>query len=85
MLASNVRLVCSQIFRGLVGSSRILPPDTRRFRFQSHHIFYTEEADYVLIRALYHHARRIKPALFDCCRQCGRPTDGVAGKQAAWQ
>ena len=37
----------------------------RRFRFQSHHIFYTEEAEYILIRAIYHHAQDIRPQLFD--------------------
>lgn len=37
----------------------------RRFRFQSHHIFYTEEATYILIRAIYHHAQDIRPQLFD--------------------
>ncbi|HEX7920318.1 MAG TPA: type II toxin-antitoxin system RelE/ParE family toxin [Bradyrhizobium sp.] len=37
----------------------------RRFRFQSHSIFYTEEAGYILIRAIYHHAQDIRPQLFD--------------------
>lgn len=37
----------------------------RRFRFQSHNIFYTEEATYVLIRAIYHCAQDIRPQLFD--------------------
>jgi toxin ParE1/3/4 len=37
----------------------------RRFRFQSHSIFYTEEGPHVLIRAIYHHAQDIRPQLFD--------------------
>ncbi len=37
----------------------------RRFRFQSHTIFYTEEADHVLIRAIIHHAQNVRPELFD--------------------
>jgi toxin ParE1/3/4 len=42
-----------------------LAPRHRRFRFQSHSIFYTEEAAYILIRAIYHHAQDIRPQLFD--------------------
>ena len=37
----------------------------RRFRFQSHHIFYTEEADHVLIRALIHFRQELRPDLFE--------------------
>jgi toxin ParE1/3/4 len=37
----------------------------RRFRFQSHLMFYTEEADHVLIRAIIHHAQNLRPELFD--------------------
>ncbi|MCC8954243.1 type II toxin-antitoxin system RelE/ParE family toxin [Bradyrhizobium sp. Pear77] len=40
-------------------------PRHRRFRFQSHSVFYTEEAGYILIRALYHHAQDIRPQPFD--------------------
>ena len=36
----------------------------RRFRFQSHYIFYTAEADHVLIRALIHVRQDLRPALF---------------------
>jgi len=42
-----------------------LPRGYRRFRFQAHLIFYTEERNYVAIRAVLHHAREIKPSLFD--------------------
>ena len=41
-----------------------LVPGYRRFRFQSHYIFYTEEAGHVLIRALPHVAQRLRPELF---------------------
>jgi toxin ParE1/3/4 len=37
----------------------------RRFRFQSHNIFYTEEAGDILIRAIYHHTQDIRPQLFE--------------------
>jgi toxin ParE1/3/4 len=37
----------------------------RRFRFQAHTIFYTEEAGFILIRAVLHQAREIKPDLFE--------------------
>ena len=42
-----------------------LAPGHRRFRFQSHNVFYTEENTYVLIRAIYHYAQDIRPPLFD--------------------
>jgi toxin ParE1/3/4 len=37
----------------------------RRFRFQAHHIFYTEDGDHIVIRAIYHHSRAIRPELFN--------------------
>ena len=37
----------------------------RRFRFQAHTVYYTEEKGYLLIRAVLHQAREIKPDLFD--------------------
>ncbi len=37
----------------------------RRFRFQAHNVFYTEQANFILIRAVLHQAREIKPDLFD--------------------
>ena len=37
----------------------------RRFRFQSHYIFYTEETPHVLIRAIFHYAQDVRPQLFD--------------------
>lgn len=37
----------------------------RRFRFQSHYVFYTEEVAHILIRAIIHCAQEIRPALFD--------------------
>lgn len=37
----------------------------RRFRFQAHYVFYTEEPAHILIRAIYHHAQDIRPQLFD--------------------
>lgn len=32
-------------------------PGFRRFRFQAHTVYYTEEADFILIRAVLHQAR----------------------------
>jgi toxin ParE1/3/4 len=37
----------------------------RRFRFQSHLIFYTVQPDHVEIRAIVHGAQDIRPQLFD--------------------
>jgi toxin ParE1/3/4 len=37
----------------------------RRFRFQSHSTFYTEEGDHIFIRAISHHAQNPRPDLFD--------------------
>lgn len=40
-------------------------PGFRRFRFQAHTVFFTEEADHVLIRVILHSAREVRPGLFD--------------------
>lgn len=37
----------------------------RRFRFQSHLIFYTERPEYIEIRAIVHGTQDIRPQLFD--------------------
>jgi len=37
----------------------------RRFRFQSHLIFYTVQPDYIEIRAVIHGAQDIRPRLFE--------------------
>jgi len=37
----------------------------RRFRFQSHVIFYTEDGGDILIRAVFHAAQNLRPDLFD--------------------
>jgi toxin ParE1/3/4 len=37
----------------------------RRFRFQSHLVFYTIQPDHVEIRAVVHSAQDIRPQLFD--------------------
>jgi toxin ParE1/3/4 len=37
----------------------------RRFRFQSHLIFYTAQPDYVEIRAIVHSVQDIRPRLFE--------------------
>jgi toxin ParE1/3/4 len=42
-----------------------LRPGYRRFRFQAHLVFYSEDAGGVFIRAIVHEARDIRPALFD--------------------
>ena len=36
----------------------------RRFRYQSHYIFFTQEADHIMIRAIYHTAQKLRPQLF---------------------
>jgi plasmid stabilization system protein ParE len=52
-------------FPGIGASADQLVPGYRRFRFQPHYIFYTEEADHVLIRALIHVRQGLRPALFE--------------------
>ena len=42
-----------------------IAPGFRRFLFQAHTVFYTEEAAFILIRAVLHQAREIKRDLFD--------------------
>ena len=52
-------------FPGIGTSADELVPGYRRFRFQSHYIFYTEEADHVLIRALIHVRQDLRASLFE--------------------
>ncbi|HTB03032.1 MAG TPA: type II toxin-antitoxin system RelE/ParE family toxin [Bradyrhizobium sp.] len=42
-----------------------LAPDYRRFRFQSHLIFYSVQPDHVEIHAIIHGAQDIRPRLFE--------------------
>ena len=37
----------------------------RRFRFQPHYIFFTDESDDILVRALIHVAINLRPDLFE--------------------
>jgi toxin ParE1/3/4 len=37
----------------------------RRFRFQAHVVFYSEQPGRVIIRAVLHQSRQIRPGLFD--------------------
>ena len=37
----------------------------RRFRFQAHFVYYTVSTGMVEIRGVLHHARQIRPSLFD--------------------
>lgn len=52
-------------FPGIGSAADELVPGYRRFRFQSHYIFYSEVADGVLIRALIHVRQNLRPALFE--------------------
>jgi toxin ParE1/3/4 len=52
-------------FPGIGTNADELVPGYRRFRFQSHYIFYTEEADHVLIRVLIHVRQNLRPTLFE--------------------
>lgn len=42
-----------------------LVPGYRRYRFQSHYVFYIEAADHILIVAILHTAMDLRPDLFD--------------------
>jgi len=49
-----------------IGSSALeIKAGYRRFRFQSHYVFYTLESDFVFIRALVHARRNLRPELFE--------------------
>ncbi len=51
-------------FPGMGVSADELAPGLRRFRFQSHNIFYSEIGEAVLIRAVFHTAINPRAALF---------------------
>ena len=36
----------------------------RRYRYQSHYVFYTEEPDHIVIRAIIHTKQNLRPQLF---------------------
>jgi toxin ParE1/3/4 len=40
-------------------------PGYYRYRYQSHYVFYTLEADRIVIRNIIHVARDLRPGLFD--------------------
>ena len=42
-----------------------IAPRVRRYRFQAHMVFYSEESEFVLIRAVLHQTREIRPELFN--------------------
>jgi toxin ParE1/3/4 len=52
-------------FPGIGVSAEELVAGYRRFRFQSHYVFYTVEIDHVLIRALIHARQNLRPSLFE--------------------
>ena len=52
-------------FPGIGSAADDLVSGYKRFRFQSHYIFFTEESDHILIRALIHVAQNLRPGLFD--------------------
>lgn len=52
-------------FPGIGTNADELVAGYRRFRFQSHYIFYSEQAGGVLIRALLHVRQNLRPALFE--------------------
>jgi toxin ParE1/3/4 len=51
-------------FPGIGQSADELVTGFRRFRFQAHIIFYTQDSEGVVIRAVVHEARDIRPELF---------------------
>jgi toxin ParE1/3/4 len=52
-------------FPGIGINSDELVVGYRRFRFQSHYVFYSEEAGHVLIHALIHVRQSLRPELFE--------------------
>ena len=62
-LRSSFELIAK--FDGIGSSADDIRSGWRRFRFQSHFIFYTVESEYALIRALVHVRRNVRPGLFE--------------------
>lgn len=52
-------------FPGIGAQAFELAPGLRRYRYQSHSIYYSEHADHILIRDLTHVKRSIRRDLFD--------------------
>ena len=52
-------------FPGIGAAAFEIKQGWRRYRYQSHYIFYTEHDDYVLIEAIVHVRRQLGPDLFD--------------------
>lgn len=52
-------------FPGIGAAAFEVKPGLRRYRYQSHYIFYTEQADFIGIEAVLHVSRKIRPDLFD--------------------
>jgi toxin ParE1/3/4 len=52
-------------FPGIGRSADELRPGYRRYRHQSHYIFYTTALDHVLIETILHIAQDLRPDLFD--------------------
>jgi toxin ParE1/3/4 len=52
-------------FPGIGRAADELSPGYRRYRYQSHYIFYTQESDHILIRSIIHVAQNLRPDLFE--------------------
>lgn len=52
-------------FPGIGVAAFEIKPKWRRYRYQSHYIFYSEQKDHILIEAIVHSRRNIRPDLFD--------------------
>ena len=52
-------------FPGMGRSADELASGYRRYRFQKHNIYYTDEGDHVLIRSIIHTSRDLRAELFE--------------------
>ncbi len=52
-------------FPGIGAAAFEVKPGLRRYRYQSHYIFYTEQREFIGIEAIVHVSRNIRPDLFD--------------------
>ncbi len=52
-------------FSGIGVAAFEIKPAWRRYRYQSHYIFYSEQPGCILIEAIVHVRRNIRPDLFD--------------------
>ncbi|MDX2259284.1 MAG: type II toxin-antitoxin system RelE/ParE family toxin [Hyphomicrobiaceae bacterium] len=62
-LKASFELICQ--FPGIGVAAFEIKPTWRRYRYQSHYLFYSQQPDHILIEAIVHTRRNIRTDLFD--------------------